>query len=106
MSKHFYSYIVNIESITIELNNLQLSSDEKKELILLINSNVHHAVLDTVLSELSKEDKKTFLKHLSKDKHEKIWELLRNKVDKAEEKIKKTAEDLLEEFRRDIKNLK
>lgn len=106
MSKHFYSHIVNIESITIELDNLDLSSDEKKELSNLINSNLHHAVLDTVLSELKEDDKKIFLKHLSEDEHEKIWELLKNKVEKAEEKIKKTADDLLEELRKDIKSLK
>ena len=65
MKKYFYSHIVDIESIIGELDGLDLSENERTHLITLFDSSIHHAVLDAILSELSGEDKKLFLRHLS-----------------------------------------
>lgn len=105
MKKHFYNHIVNIESITISLNELNLSADEKKHLHKLIEQNVHYAVIDTVLSELTPSDKKIFLIHLHADNHTKIWELLRSRNQYIEDKIKQTIEKLLETMHYDIHEL-
>ncbi|MDP3988574.1 MAG: hypothetical protein Q8P80_05535 [Candidatus Levybacteria bacterium] len=106
MKKYFYSHIVDVQLITIELDKLELSTEEKKELVSIIESSINHSVLDTILSELSEDDKKIFLTHLSKDEHEKIWEVLKSKVENIEGKIKKAADDLKEELYNDIKKLK
>jgi hypothetical protein len=106
MSKHFYSHIVDIESIHTELNALDMSHEERLELILILESSIHHVVIDRVLSELSEEDKKIFLSHLMSDKHDEIWKLLNEKVDKIEEKIKKEVADLKKEIHEDIKESK
>lgn len=101
--KEFYSHIVEIDSLIIELDKMDLSPDEKMHLAKLIDSNIHHTVLDAVLSELSEEDKRIFLKHLHDGNHEKVWKHLNSKVDKIEEKIKKAAEELKVELHKDIK---
>ncbi|MEX2012837.1 MAG: hypothetical protein WD967_00365 [Candidatus Levyibacteriota bacterium] len=104
--KHFYSHIVDTTSISIELADMDLTQEERVHLITLAESNVHHAVLDLILSELPDEDKKEFLRHLRDDKHDKIWELLRGRVDNVEDKIKKTVEDLKTELHKDIEETK
>ena len=104
--KHFYSELIEIQSIIIELDNMNLSDKEKTHLAHLFDSTLHHTILDAVLSELSPEDKEKFLEHLSKEENDKIWELLNSKVDNIEEKIKKTAEDLKKEMHKDIKESK
>lgn len=104
--KQFYSHLIEIESITLELDKLDLSEDQKYHLASLIDSSLHHQVLDAVLSELSDSDKRVFLQHLNEDDHDKIWKFLNEKIDNIEEKIKKTAEDLKEELRQDLKRAK
>lgn len=101
--KHFYSHLITVESIVMELDKLNLSLDQKAHLSTLIDSSLHHTVLDAVLSELSPEDKKVFLNHLKEDDKGKIWQFLNEKVDNIEDKIKKAAEDLKSEMHKDLK---
>ncbi len=101
--KHFYSHLIEVESLIIELDKLDLTEEQKIHLAGLVDSSLHHTVLDAVLSELSPADKKAFLYHLKDADHNKIWQFLNNRVDNIEEKIKKAAEDLKEEFRKDLK---
>lgn len=101
--KHFYSHIIETTTLSLELGDMDLSKDERRHLIELAENNIHHAILDAILSELTEENKKIFLSHLSKDDHDKVWEHLRKNIDKIEEKIKKTAEDLKKELHKDIK---
>lgn len=101
--KRFYTHLIEYESILVELDKLELSDDEKRHLAALIDENLHHKILDAVLSELSEEDKKTFLLYHHHNEHDKLWKLLNEKVDKIEDKIKKAADDLKEEMRKDIK---
>lgn len=100
--KHFYSHLIEFEPLVFELDNLNLSKNEKLHLAHLVDSNLHHNVLDAVLSELGENDKRLFLEHLALGDHFKIWEFLKNKVDNIEAKIKKVAEELKEELHKDI----
>ena len=104
--KYFYSHLIEIESIVIELDKMDLTKEQKIHLAGLIDSSLHHTVLDAVLSELAPQDKKVFLKHLEENDHSKIWEFLNSHVDKIEDKIKKTADDLKQELHKDIKEAK
>ena len=103
---HFYSNIITIESLIVELDDMDLSEQEKIHLAKLIDSNLHHAILDAVMSELTEEDKKVFMEHLSQNDHSKIWEHLNNKVDNIEDKIKVTAEALKKDLHADIDEAK
>lgn len=101
--KYFYSHIIEIESLLLELDQVDLTEGEKRHLAKLIDANLHHTILDAILSELSEADKKVFLNHLSADEHNKIWQLLNKRIDNIEEKIKEAASSLKEEMRADIK---
>lgn len=107
MSKtFFYSNLVEIESIIVELDKLDLSDEQKIHLASLIDSSLHHTVLDAILSELPSHDKRVFLAHLKENDHGKIWQFLNEKVDHIEDKIKKAAEDLKIELHKDLKEAK
>jgi hypothetical protein len=102
----FYSHLIETDSLTVALQSLDLTEDEHKHLEMLIESTIHHEIIDAILSELSEEDKKIFLKHLASDNHEQIWEHLMDKVDSVEEKIKKAATELKHEIHKDIEETK
>ncbi len=103
MIKHFYSYHVEIESLEIEINSLDIDEVEKKHLISLAESHIHHSIIDSLLSELPKADRKLFIEHINGRDHEKIWSFLHSKVDQAEAKIVKAAAAVKKELHKDIK---
>ncbi len=104
--RYFYTHIIDTSTLSLELGDMDLTQQERVHLISLIDSNIHHEILDLILSELNPEDKKTFLTHLASEDHDKVWKLLNEKVENIEEKIKKTAEDLKQELHKDIKEVK
>lgn len=104
--QHFYSDIVEMDSVYIEIDSLSMSDDEKSHLKKIINSSLHHTILDAILSELSEDDKKIFLDHVFSGRHDEVWEHLNEKIEKIEEKIQKTADELKEKIREDIKSTK
>lgn len=101
--KYFYTHIIDTSTLSLELGDMDLTQQERAHLISLIDSSIHHEILDLILSELNPEDKKTFLTHLASEDHDKVWKFLNEKVENIEEKIKKTAEDLKQELHKDIK---
>lgn len=106
MKKHFYSHIIETSILSLELGNLNLSKEERMELRSLVDANIHSVIMDSILSELSEEDKKIFFAHLLSQSHDKIWKHLRSRIDNIEEKIKKAADNLKEELYKDVKNIK
>jgi hypothetical protein len=104
--RYFYAHIIDTSILSLELGDMNLTSKERLHLISLIDSNIHHEILDLVLSELSPIDKKTFLHYLASENHNKVWRFLNSRVNKIEEKIKKTAEDIKKELYEDIKKVK
>lgn len=109
MNKHkgkFYAHLVNMEEVLIELDTLDLSVDEKHHLGQLLDSNLHHTVLDAILEELSDADKEIFLRLINSNQHDKIWEHLNGKVTDVEEKIKKSAKEITTQMHKDIKDAK
>lgn len=103
MEVHFYSHLIEIESIIIELDKLDLTDSQKLRLSKLIDSSIHHTIMDVILAHLSDKDKIVFLQHLSSGKHDKIWQVLNEKIENIEEKIIKTVDELKKELHKDIK---
>lgn len=102
MSK-FYSRLIEIESIVIELDQMDLTDEQKTHLAILVDSSLHHAILDAILSQLTDVDKRVFISHLNEGNHDRIWKFLNEKVDKVEDKIRKASDDLKKELHKDLK---
>lgn len=92
--------------MTNELDNMDLSDGQKAHLANLIDSSLHSAILDEVLSNLSEADKKLFLEKLETEDHDKILEFLNEKIDKVEEKVQLVSEQLITELHEDLKKAK
>lgn len=101
--KQWYSHLIEIESITTQLDQLNLSNDERLYLSYLIDSSLHHTILNAILSELSEEDKRVLINHLNEGDHARIWQYLKSKIVGIEDKIKKAASDLKKELHKDLK---
>lgn len=102
----FYSHIVTVQSLIIELDQMDLSDKEKLHLAHLLDSTFHHTILDAILGELNEEDKAIFVKLHAGNDSQKFWEFLNKKVDNIEDKIKMAAKQLTEQLHKDIKEAK
>lgn len=101
--KHFYTHLVEIESINLELDKIGLSQEEKKHLANLVDSSLHHTILNAIFAELSDDDKRVFVAHLNEDDNDRIWRFLNERVTGIEDKIKQAADGLKKELHKDIK---
>ena len=104
--KYFYSHLVDLESLEEELSLLDLTKDEKKELVEIAHVTLHGTILDAILSELSEVDKRKFLTLVAHGNDEKISEHLNTKVEKVEEKISAAALQIKKELKEDITKIK
>lgn len=102
MAKHFYNHITSMDAFRVTLEDLELTIEEKEELLSIAEKNIHHTVLDVVLMELTGEDKKAFLLHVVAGDHERVWQLLAQKMPKAEEKIKVAVKNVTKKLHDDI----
>ena len=102
----FYSHLIEVESLVIELDQMDLTDEQKTHLATLVDSSLHHAILDAILSQLTDVDKRVFVSYLNEGTHERIWKFLNEKIDGVEEKIKKASEDLKLELHKDLKEAK
>lgn len=105
MRSFFYSHLIEIETITSELGKMDLSEEEKLHLAELIDSSLHHTILDAILSQLQDQDKRVFLRHVTSGDDLKIWNFLNGKIEGVEEKIKKAAESLKGELHKDLREV-
>lgn len=104
---HFYSHIIEIESVLVSLDELELSAEQKKQLAALVDSTIHQTILDVILSKLSEEDKRVFLNQLQQNpKDKKLMEFLGDKIANIEAEIKKAAKDLKNQLHEDLKEAK
>lgn len=106
MKKHFYHEVVETSSISLALAEMDMTNEERKHLVSLVEENLHHAILDAVLSELSDRDKQEFMELFAEGRDEEVWKLLRDRTDNIEDKIKKTADELKKELHEDIEESK
>lgn len=106
MKSLFYSHLIEIETIISELDKMDLSNEEKLHLANLLDSSLHHTILDAILSQLQDQDKRVFMQHVTEGNNEKIWQFLNNKIEGVEDKIKKAAECLKAELHKDLKETK
>lgn len=104
--KKFYSHLIEIESLTVELDKIELADHEKHDLAQLVDANIQNVILDAILSKLPDEEKRKFAELASGEDHEKIWEFLKSKSEDIEEDIKKAAEQIKKQMREDIEEAK
>lgn len=108
MSKIFYDHLINIEEVIIELNQNEISVEERSEFISMIDETLHHHVLDTILSNLPFEHHEDFLTKFHKAPHDPDLLIYLSQVSGVdmEEKIKSKANAIKKEILSEIKKSK
>lgn len=106
MKKQFYSHIIEIESIYIHLDLVPLSEKQRNELMMIVDSTIHHTIMDITLSHLSPSDKKEFLSHMEGNNHEKTWQFITGKINRFEHKLHKAVQKIKNEIHADIERAK
>lgn len=102
MKKTFYSHIIEVHHVSMEIEESNMSEKEKKHLDKLFESSVHTSVMDHILMSLPEEDHERFLKRAHEQNHEGVWEVL-GLVPNIEEIIKTAAHAIRNEFLKDIR---
>lgn len=104
---YFYSHLVEIETLTCKLEELDMTESQRKHLASLIDSTIHQEVLDIIFSKLSDEDKILFIEHFRKNPgNPEIMKLLNEKAEDIESEIKEAVKKIKEELHEDIKTAK
>lgn len=106
MKKNFFDHLVEVDTLHVHIDEMEMEEHEKEDIKRIVSDSLYHTILDAILSELSEEDKKLFLSHVVDEDHDKIWDLLNNKVEKVEDKIKSAADAVKKELHEEIKSSK
>lgn len=105
--RYFYSHLVEIETITEKLDELEMNQKQRKHLAHLIDSTIHQEVLDIIFSKLSDSDKLLFIEHFSKNpENPEIMKLLNEKASDIEIEIKEAVKKIKKELHEDIETAK
>lgn len=104
---YFYSHLVEIETITQKLDELDMTPSQRKHLAGLIDSTIHQEVLDIIFDRLNDTDKLLFIESLKKDPtNPEIMKLLNEKAGDIEDEIKKTVAKIKQELHEDVETAK
>lgn len=102
--KYFYSHLIEIESLTIRLEELNLSDSQRLHLTSLLDSTIHQTVLDIILSKLSPVDKVAFVERLRTDPEDhKMMDFLSARIENIEGEISRVIDELKQELHEDLK---
>ena len=105
MTKIFYDHLIKIEEITVELDNYELTVEERDEFISLVDETLHNHTLNIILSLLPKEFHEDFLSMLNQkpDSLELLDFLEKQTQVDVKEKISTEAKKVKQEILKDIK---
>lgn len=106
MTDQFYTHLIEIEYLYAELDSLDLTDSEKKELKHHVHGSIHYVALDIVLSDLAPEHKRTFIEHLNSKNHEELWIHLKQHTQGIEERLKIGIHKAISEFHEELKKIK
>lgn len=108
MNKLFYDHLIKVEKVTIELDNYELTEDERNEFISLIDETFHNRILETILSNLPLEHHESFLSRFHREPFntELLSVLKELSSPDIEEKIKTEAEKIKKEILGEIEKSK
>lgn len=102
--KNFYAHLIEIETITVALDEMDLTDEQRHHLAGLVDSTIHQTVLDIILSKLSDTDKEVFLQRLRKNPEDKeLMTFVNTKVEGIEKEIREAVKRLKEELHEDIR---
>jgi hypothetical protein len=103
----FYDHLLEINDLDRELEELALDYHEKAHLLDILDSTLHHAVMDTILSEIPTHSHHEFLQNFAISPHDPAHlEFLVVHSPQIETKIRDKARRTKEKFRAEVRKVK
>ena len=100
----FYDHIILIHEIHSEVEMLDVSEKDKKEMVQLIEETVHQRILHSILDHLHKDHHEEFLTRFQAAPQDgALLDFLREKVADIEERIKEAAEEIKYELLKEVR---
>lgn len=100
-------YLVSLHLFHSEFDRLNLSEEERAEILNIVEEIYLHKLVDRVLRELEEEEeKRIFLKILAAEAQLELTQFLKEKVEDIEEKLREEVKNLTEELILEIKELR
>jgi len=91
--------------IILELDALEIQTDEKNKLLKVIEEIAELRFIDTILEKLDAKDKELFLEQLHNGSLEIATEVLRERIENLEELLRGRAKAVEREILQDIKTI-
>lgn len=103
-SKVFYHDLLNLSDLSKHLSQVNLSLQERDELLGIVHHTIHLEVVNFVLTRLPQEEHETFLAHIERRPHDKgIWVYLKRSIRELEsdlvDLIHRVKQDFISELR-------
>lgn len=102
--KNFYDHLVKVESLTIQVNRLDLNPSQKKRVNGLIKSSVHYTLVNTLMSDVPEKERPRAIKTLNSGNYNELWSVFDTKKARVEGNLRKAFENLSREILRDLKD--
>ncbi|MBI3559170.1 hypothetical protein HY085_02130 [Candidatus Gottesmanbacteria bacterium] len=100
MAKIFYDHLVLREEITVELDKYAVTTEEKEELVQLMDETLHHQILNTILTHLPKDQHQEFLEKFHQAPHDaSLLEYIKDFEQEIIKEAQKIKRDLLSEIK-------
>lgn len=108
MSRLFFDRYIVMEEVEIELNQADISVEEKKEIEKHIDSLIHHRVIDRLLTHLPRHHHEEFLQHFKTRPFDpSLVNYLDQRIERSvESHVKEEIEKLKKELLNEIKDSK
>jgi hypothetical protein len=100
----FYDNLINLHELNLEFDRLEVPFENRRELIDLADSTIHHEIFDLIMIELPKTHHAIFLKYFSDDPSSlEILGWLRGHIPDVEEKIRIRGSQIKEDFKNEMR---
>ncbi|MFC1656775.1 hypothetical protein ACFL14_02355 [Patescibacteria group bacterium] len=104
--KTFFSHLLDTDQLITMVERLLEIEEEKLEILDMIDSTLHHRVVDKILHELDQGHHETFMSEYSRDPgNEELLFFLQKHIPNIEEKIQSESKDAQASLFEDIKKL-
>lgn len=100
----FYDNLINIHELHLEFDRFEIPFEDRRELIDLADSAIHHEIFDLIMVELPEDHHDTFLQQFSADpSNVEILGWLRGHVPDVEEKIRARGHQVKEDLKAEMR---
>ncbi len=104
--KTFFSHLLDTDQLIMMVERLLEIEKEKMEILDMIDSTIHHRIMDRILYELDDKHHELFMTEFSRDPgNEDLLSFLKKQIPDIEDRIQSESKDAQDSLFEDIRKL-